>query len=175
MRTALDSLTRLPEAARDEISAALANGKTWRAIAVIAEKHGLKGVQPTNVTNYRQSKVHKAWQAKQERIAAIRADQANAQEIFEAARSEGLSPADAACAVAARKVLAAVEGLDLDAMLASSENPGTLAIGILRAATNLAETLRKVPRPVREPDAAAAPKASAEEKTQRMKEFFGLA
>ena len=75
-RTALDSISRLPEHARDEISRALSDGRTWRHVAKLCEKHGLKGVQAQNVTNFRNSKTHLSWLARQERIAAIRADQA---------------------------------------------------------------------------------------------------
>jgi len=156
MRTALDSISRLPESARAEVSQAVADGKTWRTVAKLCEAHGLKGVTAQNVTNYRQSKAHKEWLARRDRIAAIKAEQAESAEIFEAAQSQGMNPAEAACAVAARKVLSAVGNLDLDDLLANSENPGKLAIEIIRASTALSEVLRKVKGPAREEAAKPA-------------------
>lgn len=158
-RTALDSIGRLSEAARDEISRAIEDGRTARQIAVICERHGLKGVQSQNVTNYKKSRKHKEWQAKQDRIAAIRRDNAEGREIFEAAKADGMNPADAACAVLARKVLSTAQGIDLSIIDASEDAP-KLYIQLIKAATALAKTLRPArgARDAREDSAATAPK-----------------
>lgn len=179
-RTALNSISRQPETVRDEISRAILDGKTWRYVAKICERVGLKGVKAQNVTNYKQSKVHLAWLAKQERIAAIRADQAEGREIFEAARADGMNPADAACLVLSRKMLSAVQGIDLDVIDDAAQMDPRLYIQLIRAATALAKTLRPA-RPTpgdREASAQTAPKGgglSEEEKARKMKEFFGAA
>ena len=177
-RTALDSISRLPETIRDEISRAMADGKTWRYVAKVCDRAGLKGITAQNVTNYRNSRAHGAWLAKQERIEAIRRDQAEGREIFEAARADGMNPADAACAVLARKVLATAQGIDLS-VIDDSEDAPKLYIQLIKAATALAKTLKPA-RQARESGDTAAPDApkgglSEEDKKRRMKEFFGAA
>lgn len=155
-RTALDSISRLPEHARDEVSRALADGRTWRHIAKICEGHGLKGVQAQNVTNYRNGKVHKQWMARQERIAAIRGEQAESRDIFDAAIADGMNPADAACLLASRKMLATIEHLDLEVIHeAAAENP-KLYIELIRAAVALSTNLRGTKSTADRADAAKA-------------------
>lgn len=158
-RTALDSISRLPEHAREGVSRALADGRTWRHIAKLCEGHGLKGVQAQNVTNYRGGKVHKQWQARQERIAAIRGEQAESREIFDAALADGMNPADAACLLASRKMLATIEHLDLEVIHeAAAENP-KLYIELIRAAVALSANLRGTKSPAdRVASAQPAPK-----------------
>ena len=169
-RTALESISRLPEHARDEVSRAVADGRTWRHIAKICEGHGLKGVQAQNVTNYRGSKTYKQWQARQDRIAAIRGEQAESREIFDAALADGLNPAEAACLLASRKMLATINDLDLSVIHeAAVENP-KLYIELIRAAVALSGSLKngKASAP-REDAAKAAPTGSglsAEEQRQ---------
>lgn len=180
-RTAMDSISRLPETIRDEISRALADRKTWRYVAKICERVGLRGITAQNVTNYRASRTHGAWLAKQERIAAIRADQAEGREIFEAARADGMNPADAACAVLARKMLGVAQGVDLGVIDDAARLEPKLYIQFIKAATALAKTLKpaRQAQADREASAQDAPKngggLSPEEKTRKMKEFFGAA
>lgn len=141
-RTALDSISRLPEHARDEISRALVDGRTWKHIAKICEGHGLKGVKPTNVTNYKQGKLHKQWQARQERMAMIRMEQAEGRDIFDAALESGMNPAEAACLLAARKMLATVKRIDTDALLDAAVDDPALNFRIIKMAQSLAGSLK---------------------------------
>lgn len=178
-RTALDSISRLPEHARDEVSRALADGRTWKHVAKICEGHGLKGVTAQNVTNFRGSKTHKQWQARQERIAAIRGEQAESREIFDAAIETGMNPADAACLLASRKLLATIQDLDLSVIHeAAVENP-KLYIELIRAAVALNTSLKPgKAQAARDASAQPAPTAGGlteEDKTRKMKEFFGAA
>jgi len=176
-RTALDSISRLPEHARNEISRALSDGRTWRHVAKLCEKHGLKNVQAQNVTNFRNSKTHLSWLARQERIAAIRADQAEGREIFDAAIEDGMNPADAACLVASRKMLATIADLDLSVIHEAATLNPKLYIELIRTAAAMSKTL-KPGKSQRGREASAQPipgsgGLSAEEKTRKMKEFFG--
>ena len=176
-RTALDSISRLPESVRDEISQALLDRKTWRFVAKICERNGLKGVQAQNVTNYKKFKTHAAWLAKQERIAAIRADQAEGREIFELALADGLSPADAACAVASHKTLLAIQDMDLGSIHEAATLNPKLYIDLMRVAKELAKSM-KPGKAARDTAAQPAPTGgglSEEEKSRKMKEFFGAA
>jgi hypothetical protein len=177
-RTARDSISRLPATICDEISRSLADHKTWRYVAKICERVGLKGITAQNVTNYRNGRTHGAWLAKQDRIEAIRADQAEGREIFEAARADGMNPADAACAVLARKMLGVAQGVDLEIIDEAARMEPKLYIQFIKAATALAKTLKpaRQAQPAREASAQDAPKGgglSEEEKTRKMKEFFG--
>jgi hypothetical protein len=179
-RTALDSIGRLPEHARDEVSRAIADGRTAKQIAKICEGHGLKGVQAQNVTNYKHGRKHKEWTAKQERMAVIRREQSESRDIFDAAIADGMNPADAACLLASRKILAAIEGIDMEVIHGVAEEDPRIYIEVIKAATALSKALKPSGKaqPAREAAAQDAPKVgglSAEEKTHRMKEFFGAA
>jgi len=179
MRTALDSISRLPEAARAEVSQALVDGKTWRFIAPLCERHGLKGVTPQNVTNYKQSTMHEQWKARRDRMAKIREEQAESQEIFEAAQAQGMNPADAACFVGSRKVLKLITGLDLSVIEEAAAEDPRLLIEVLKAAKALADGLRagksQTARETSAKGSSVAGPMTQEEKTRKMKEFFGIA
>jgi len=179
MRTALESISRLPEHARDEVSRALDDGRTWRHIAKICEGHGLKGVQAQNVTNFRQSKTFKQWQAKQDRMAVIRSEQAESRDIFDAAIADGMNPADAACLLASRKILAAIEGIDMEVIHGVAEEDPRIYIEVIKAATALSKALKPdKAQPVRADAAKPTPTGGAmskEEQARKMKEFFGAA
>lgn len=174
-RTALDSIARLPEQARAEVSRALADGKTWRAVAEICQRHGCKGVTPQNVTNYRQGAAHKAWLARQERIAAIQGEQAESREIFEAGVACGMNPAEAACFVSSRKILGMFQGMDLGAIEAAAADDPRLLIELMRAAVALAGELRKVKGRDESADAPRPGGVSKEEQARLVREFFGIA
>lgn len=159
-RTALESIGRLPETIRDEISRAILDRKTWRYVAKICERAGLKGVKAQNVTNYKQSRTHLAWLAKEERKAAIRADQAEGREIYEAALADGMNPAEAACLVASRKMLTTMKGIDLSVIDDAAQLNPKLYIEFIRATTALAKVLKPGRQSKAEREAAAqdAPK-----------------
>lgn len=170
-RTAQDSISRLPEVARDEISRAIEDGRTAKQVAAICERYGLKGVQSQNVTNYKQGKKHKEWKAKQDRIAAIRRDNAEGREIFEAALADGMSPADAACALSSLQLMRALRGINVaDIEAAAADNP-KLYIQIVRAATEMARVFKPEKKAKAETEAAAqtAPKGGglSEEQQRR--------
>jgi hypothetical protein len=174
-RTALDSIGRLPEHARDEISRAIADGKTWRQIAKICEGHGLKGVQAQNVTNYKKGKKHKEWVAKQERMAVIRMEQAEGRDIFDAALEGGMNPAEAACLLASRKMLATMKRIDLDTILDAAVDDPALNFRLIKMAQSLAGTLKPGKAQAAAKETPIDGALNPEEKTRKMKEFFGAA
>lgn len=109
-RTAADAISRLPRSARDEISRALQDGATWRTVARIAEKHGLKGVTAQNVSNYRHG-AHKRWLEREERLLAIRRDSETTADIVRHYTQHGGSPAEAGILAAAELLSTAMVGL----------------------------------------------------------------
>lgn len=177
-RHAGDSISRMPRKIRDAVSSSLIDGGNWRAIAAICQHAGFTGIQPQNVTNYRNG-AHKEWLARQERLEAIRRDSETTAAVVRHYSENGGSPAEAGLLAAAEIMASALAGLGPEAMqILIADDPKAL-FGIVRELSRVATLLQRKGE-VADLKAASTPADSAqvltpEERAAAMKQIFGLA
>lgn len=150
-RTAADGLSRLPRAVREKISLAIEDGCTWKTVAMIAEKAGLRGVTAQNVTNFRKG-AHKEWLARQERMDAIRRDSERTAALMAHYVAHGGSPAEAGLLAASEIMSQALAGMGPESLkIMMAENPKAL-FAVTRELTRVATLIAQ-----KQVAAAAAP------------------
>lgn len=169
-RTAAESISRLPLARRDRVSALLEDGGTWRQVAALCASFGLAGVRPQNVTNYRRSPAHKTYLARQSAMGARRERNAIVKDLMALAIEEGLTPGEALAIEVGAQLQDVLAAVDIPALLqrALDDDPSA-ALEIIRAAERLAK-VKIAPRPPK-----ADPSDSSEALQDRIRSLYGLA
>lgn len=139
-RNAGSAISRMPRKVRDEVSRALVDGATWKAVAKICARAGYDGIQPQNVTNYRKGS-HQEWLRREERMDAIRRDSESTAEIVRHYVANGGSPAEAGLLAASEIMAQALNGLGPETMqILIADDPKAL-FSITRELTRVAKLL----------------------------------
>ena len=138
MATERGKIGRLPEALRAEINAMIRDNKTGAEILAFLEAHGVAGVTPQNISNWKRYGFEK-WAARQQTLDTLRETRDFARELIGEAKADGEDSlalaSDAANALAIQQLTTAIEGFDpagLQALLA--ERPDTF-IDVVHALT----------------------------------------
>lgn len=139
-RTAGHAISRMPRGVRDEVSHALADGASWKAVRDICGKAGFQGIRPQNVTNYRKG-YHQEWLRREERLEAIRRDSDSTAAIVEHYVQHGGSPAEAGLLAASDIMAQALVGLGPETIqILIAEDPKAL-FAITRELSRVAKLL----------------------------------
>lgn len=170
-RTSADSISRLARAARDEVSNALVDGATWRTVAEICERHGLRGVTAQNVTNYRRG-AHRRWLEREERLAAIRRDSEATADIVAHFTRHGGSPAEAGVLAAAEILSRSLAGLGPETLAELIADEPKTFFSAVRELSRLTAVLDRRPAPPAPPaaDASDRPPLGPDD----IRQIFGL-
>lgn len=174
-RHAGDSIARMPRELRDKISQALADGCTWRKVAKIAAEAGYVGVNAQNVTNYRKGG-HLDWLRREERLETIRRESDVTAQIVKFYAENGGSPAEAGVLAAAEIMTKALSGMDAGTLqLLMADDPSQflkITGNLVTIAKFLGEKKSNVESST--PETAAPQELSKTEKSQKIKEIFGI-
>lgn len=174
LRTAADALARWKsEVERREVNEALDRGATWREVATIAARHGHKGVNAQNVTNYRRSPDRAAWQAHRERLATIRQQSDITAAVMRHYSERGGSPAEAGLLAAAETLTQALAGVapeTLQTMVAADPKKFLTAVESLSKVATFIQRERTTAKA----EAVIEDILSPEDRQRRLRAIFGL-
>lgn len=146
MKTAANSISRLPRKTQDAVSNILHDGGTSREVSDYLVAQGYKSVTTQNVSNYRLG-AHQAWVQKQERLEAIRADAEKTSQILSYYTENGGSPAEAGLLTAAEIMTAALGKISPSDLLSMMTDKPEKALAIIRELVGVAKYIAELKRP----------------------------